>query len=63
MYCEDCIYYNPMDAEEGFCDKNSMVVEFNDSYSCHSDSDYMLAKSIGNGGYSSPEEFLNMLYD
>lgn len=62
-YCESCIYYNPMDAEEGFCDKKDIVVEYNECYCCHSESDYAFAESIWNGGYSSSEEFLDMLYN
>lgn len=55
MYCENCFYYNPMDGEEGFCDNKNIVVEYNDCYCCHSDSECMLEESIGNG--DSPEEF------
>jgi hypothetical protein len=30
--CEDCNYYYPRSAEEGYCDKRSIIVSWNDEY-------------------------------
>lgn len=34
--CENCDNYNPMNGEEGFCDRNSEIVEWTEMRNCHS---------------------------